>query len=317
MRPMPKRITRRSPRRRSSNTSAQATRSLAAKHGRSEAIRRHAVRQAVAAALKDAQRGLRRHGRGLERGRAHPLRPGGARASLRAHLLLAGPQGPRHPSDPRGARQAGQERHRADGPHRPRAWRYRACRRSNISSMATARHARRRAAPKATFRCRFAEAVAGNLAGMAKEIVDGWQDGAPYAKSYLEPGPANAAYHTPKEVTLELFKTFTTGIEWVRDQKIGKDAGRKARAGKAAACALLAERSELRQHGRTILPACATCSPKAASRKWCIDDSPASRIRSSSISTTPSRCCAAWTSRSPKPCATRTFAPSSKPCASR
>jgi predicted lipoprotein len=78
-----------------------------------------------------------------------------------------------------------------------------------------------------TFRCSFAEAVAGNLAGMAKEIVDGWQDGASYTKSYLEPGPANSAYHNPKEVTLELFKTFTAGIEWVRDQKLAKTLGPK------------------------------------------------------------------------------------------
>jgi uncharacterized protein len=77
------------------------------------------------------------------------------------------------------------------------------------------------------FRCRFAEAVAGNLATMSKEVADGWQDGAPYAKSYLEPGPANAAYHTPKEVTLELFKTFTAGIEGVRDQKLAKTLGAK------------------------------------------------------------------------------------------
>ena len=56
-------------------------------------------------------------------------------------------------------------------------------------------------------------------------------DGAPYAKAYLEPGPADAAYHTPKEVTLELFKTFATGIEMVRDQKIGKPLGAKSDAG--------------------------------------------------------------------------------------
>jgi predicted lipoprotein len=78
-----------------------------------------------------------------------------------------------------------------------------------------------------TFRCRFARAVAGNLSSMSKEIVDGWQNGAPYAKSYLEPGPANSAYHNPKEVTLELFKTFTAGIEWVRDQKLAKTLGQK------------------------------------------------------------------------------------------
>jgi uncharacterized protein len=80
---------------------------------------------------------------------------------------------------------------------------------------------------EATFRCRFAETIAGNVAGMAKDIASGWQDGAPYAKAYLDPGPANAAYHTQKEVTLELFKTFTTGIEAVRDQKMAKALGPK------------------------------------------------------------------------------------------
>jgi uncharacterized protein len=77
------------------------------------------------------------------------------------------------------------------------------------------------------FRCRFAQAVAGNVAGMAKDIAAGWQDGAPYTKSYLQPGPSNAAYHTEKEVTLELFKTFVTDIEMVRDQKMAKALGAK------------------------------------------------------------------------------------------
>jgi uncharacterized protein len=77
----------------------------------------------------------------------------------------------------------------------------------------------------ATFRCRFAETIAANVAGMAKDIAAGWQYGAPYTKAYLDPGPANAAYHTPKEVTLELFKTFATGIEMVRDQKMAKALG--------------------------------------------------------------------------------------------
>jgi predicted lipoprotein len=80
---------------------------------------------------------------------------------------------------------------------------------------------------EATFRCSFAETIAGNVAGMAKDIAAGWQDGAPYTKAYLEPGPTNSAYHNPKEVTLELFKTFTTGIEAVRDQKMAKALGTK------------------------------------------------------------------------------------------
>jgi uncharacterized protein len=80
---------------------------------------------------------------------------------------------------------------------------------------------------EASFRCRFAHGVAANVAAMTKEIDEGWRDGAPYAQAYLEPGPANAAYRAPKEVTLDLFKTFTTGIEVVRDQKMAKAFGAK------------------------------------------------------------------------------------------
>ena len=43
----------------------------------------------------------------------------------------------------------------------------------------------------AAFRCRFAASIAANVAAMAKEIEQGWQDGAPYTKAYLEPGPDN------------------------------------------------------------------------------------------------------------------------------
>jgi uncharacterized protein len=78
------------------------------------------------------------------------------------------------------------------------------------------------------FRCRFAASIAVNVASMVKEIVAGWQDGAPYTKAYLEPAPDNSAYHAPKEMTLELFKAFATGIEMVRDQKLAKPLGAKA-----------------------------------------------------------------------------------------
>ena len=75
------------------------------------------------------------------------------------------------------------------------------------------------------FRCSFAKAVAENLVGLSREVADGWKDGAPYTQAYLHPAPDNAAYHTPKEVTLDLFKTFSTGIEGVRDQKLAKMLG--------------------------------------------------------------------------------------------
>ena len=87
-----------------------------------------------------------------------------------------------------------------------------------------------------TFRCSFAEAVAGNLAGMAKEIVDGWQDGAPYAKSYLEPGPANRGLSHGERGDARAVQDLHRRHRMGARPEIGKDAGREARAGKAAAC---------------------------------------------------------------------------------
>jgi predicted lipoprotein len=86
------------------------------------------------------------------------------------------------------------------------------------------------AAPSAAaaFRCRFAAAVAANVDGLSRDVVAGWADGAPELKAYLEPGSGNSTYRSAKEVSLELFKAFTAGIEWVRDQKIGKSLGASA-----------------------------------------------------------------------------------------
>lgn len=80
----------------------------------------------------------------------------------------------------------------------------------------------------AAFRCSFASSIAANVDGIAKNVVEGWSEGSDYAKAFLEPAPDNAIYHTPKEVTLELFKAFASGIELVRDQKLGKPLGASA-----------------------------------------------------------------------------------------
>ena len=77
------------------------------------------------------------------------------------------------------------------------------------------------------FRCSFANAVANNIASISKQIAEGWGDGAPFVKAYLAPGPNDPTYRTPKEVTLDLSKTFSAGIESVRDQKLAKMLGAK------------------------------------------------------------------------------------------
>jgi predicted lipoprotein len=78
------------------------------------------------------------------------------------------------------------------------------------------------------FRCSFASAVATNIDRIAKNVVEGWREGSAYEKAFIGPAPENTLYHTPKEVTLELFKAFASGIELVRDQKLGKPLGATA-----------------------------------------------------------------------------------------
>ena len=75
------------------------------------------------------------------------------------------------------------------------------------------------------FRCAFARAVAANSEAIAKSLAEDWREGSLYEKSFLAPGPDATPYHEAKEVTLELFKSFTAGIELVRDQKLGKPLG--------------------------------------------------------------------------------------------
>lgn len=75
------------------------------------------------------------------------------------------------------------------------------------------------------FRCRFAAAIAANMARIAKAVETAWGPDAPFAKAFLEPAPDAPLYRAPKDVTLELFKSFTSGIELVRDQKLGKPLG--------------------------------------------------------------------------------------------
>ncbi len=75
------------------------------------------------------------------------------------------------------------------------------------------------------FRCAFALAVATNVDRIARSVVEDWREGSAYEKAFLGPVPEDPIYHAPKEVTLDLFKSFTAGIELVRDQKLGKPLG--------------------------------------------------------------------------------------------
>jgi len=79
--------------------------------------------------------------------------------------------------------------------------------------------------PKVGFRCNFAQSVAANIDRVAGAVAEGWREGAEDSKNFLSPGPDDPLYRAPKDVTLELFKAFSSGIELVRDQKLGKPLG--------------------------------------------------------------------------------------------
>jgi predicted lipoprotein len=78
------------------------------------------------------------------------------------------------------------------------------------------------------FRCSFALSVAININRIARNVVEDWREGSAYEKAFLGPTPDNPIYHTPKEVTLEVFKAFSSGIELVRKKKLGKPLGASA-----------------------------------------------------------------------------------------
>ena len=77
------------------------------------------------------------------------------------------------------------------------------------------------------FRCAFARSVSIDMERIATSLAEGWRPGAADAKSFLDPAPNDPRYHAQTEVTLDLFKSFTSGIELVRDQKLGKPLGER------------------------------------------------------------------------------------------
>jgi predicted lipoprotein len=75
------------------------------------------------------------------------------------------------------------------------------------------------------FRCSFAASIATNVDRIAHAVAEGWREGAAFTKIFLSPGPDDPLYHAPKDVTLELLKALASGIEIVRDEKLGKPLG--------------------------------------------------------------------------------------------
>lgn len=74
--------------------------------------------------------------------------------------------------------------------------------------------------PADSFRCRFAQGVATNLAVIVREILTAWSDDGAYTKLWSSPGPGNPVYLNPSETTLELIKAFDQTLLSVRERRI-------------------------------------------------------------------------------------------------
>ena len=79
----------------------------------------------------------------------------------------------------------------------------------------------------AAYRCKYVEAIALNLAQMAKETQAAWRDGGDkaFAAVMQDGSKSDAPYREPQEATLELFKALYLAIELAADHKLARPLG--------------------------------------------------------------------------------------------
>jgi predicted lipoprotein len=79
----------------------------------------------------------------------------------------------------------------------------------------------------AAYRCRYVEAIAMNLAQMAKETQAAWREGGDtaFAAVMQDTAKPDAPYREPQEATLELFKALYLAVELAADHKLARPLG--------------------------------------------------------------------------------------------
>ncbi|MPZ34671.1 MAG: hypothetical protein GEV13_27420 [Rhodospirillales bacterium] len=83
-----------------------------------------------------------------------------------------------------------------------------------------------RTAAGADTACAVVRAIAANLATMARDIDAAWSQGDDaYARYLDQAGPEHVRFHHHREVTLELFKSLHTAVEFVADHKLVRPLG--------------------------------------------------------------------------------------------
>ena len=75
------------------------------------------------------------------------------------------------------------------------------------------------------FRCGYAKAISANLIVMAEEIVTAWSIKGRYTRLWFSPGPDNPLYLSEKEVTQELVRSYSAGLEQTREKRLVEPMG--------------------------------------------------------------------------------------------
>ncbi len=79
--------------------------------------------------------------------------------------------------------------------------------------------------PARKHRCGFMQAIAASIADISQKAIGQWSESGEYAATFLHPGPDNPLYLEPREVPLEIAKSFLVGLEVVRDIRIAGPLG--------------------------------------------------------------------------------------------
>ena len=81
--------------------------------------------------------------------------------------------------------------------------------------------------PEAKFTCSYASAIAGNIAGIASNVVAAWAKDGSFAALWVKTGEQNPVYKTNSGPTAELLTAFRGGISNARDGKLLPSLGLK------------------------------------------------------------------------------------------
>ncbi|MEL6979413.1 MAG: imelysin family protein [Pseudomonadota bacterium] len=75
------------------------------------------------------------------------------------------------------------------------------------------------------YRCRLAQAIARDLETSAAALLAGWRGEAGFQRTLLTPGPENALYPAPEDVTRALFTSLDGGLQALIDLRLGRPLG--------------------------------------------------------------------------------------------